>query len=199
MAQQTLFHLHFNTPALETATARLNEYGVPLQQRFGTVRGERVSVGPETQPPDEFRLKLQVHRIGAVNISLAPGQQPHFDHLGVFVADIDDVLTRARSREWSVRSNERRTFVMTPWGFRVELHPKSGARGVEFGRSSTPRLEDVILHASNPQVVREPLQTVFGTIPNLHLEAGEKPWVSSFTVAGERTTETIPVTTLLTE
>ncbi len=98
MVQQTLFHLHFNSPVLETATARLNEYGVPLQQRFGTVRGAGVSVAPETQSPDEFRLKLQVHRIGAVNISLAPGQQPQFDHIGLFVADIDDVITRARSR-----------------------------------------------------------------------------------------------------
>lgn len=35
----TLFHLHFNTPDVAGAADRLGRAGVPLQRRFGSLRG----------------------------------------------------------------------------------------------------------------------------------------------------------------
>ncbi|WP_248910711.1 VOC family protein [Halocatena marina] len=102
----SLFHLHFNTPNVSEAATRLCEARLTLQRRFGSVRGEGTPLTPEEDTPDDFRLKLQVHQHGAVNITLAPGQRPHFDHLGLAVSNLEDTIDRVKDHGWSVRPND---------------------------------------------------------------------------------------------
>ena len=157
----SLFPLHFNTSNVIEAAIRLSEAGIPLQRRFGSVRGEGTSLTSEEDTPTDFRLKLQVHQHGAVNITLSPGQRPHFDHLGLAVSDLEDTMDRVKDHGWSIRSNERRTFVMTPWQFRVELHPETGDVVRELGDSSEAHLEDVFLQVPDAHAAREAFNEIF--------------------------------------
>lgn len=197
MTAPSLFHLHFNTPDVAGAADRLDRAGVPLERRFGSVRGEGASLGPDEAAPEGFRLKLQVHQRGAVNVTLAPGRRPRFDHLGLSVENAEDVIDRAESRGWSVRSNDRRTFVMTPWGFRVELHRSTADVVTELGEPEEARLEDVTLWLSDATAARDAFDGTFDPIPELHIRSGDGPWVDSFDVVGRRATRSIDVATLL--
>lgn len=197
MPHPTLFHLHFNTPDVPGAADRLERVGVGLDRRFGSVRGEGVSLQPGEDPPDAFRFKLQVHQRGAVNVTLAPGRRPHFDHVGLIVDDFEAVLDRAAARGWSVRRNERRTFAMTPWGFRVEVHPVDGAVVADLGEYSEMHLEETVLLLSEPDAGRAGFAHVFGEIPELRIRAGDGPWIDSFTIATPRTATDVDVQSLL--
>ena len=192
-----LFHLHFNTPNVSEAADRLSEAGVPLQRRFGSVRGEGTSLTPEEEPPDDFRLKLQVHEYGAVNITLAPGQRPHFDHLGLAVSDLEGTMDRVKEHGWSVRSNERRTFVMTPWQFRVELHPETGDVVRELGDSGEAHLEDVSLQVPDANGAREAFNEIFHPLSELNIGDSENPGVESFSIAAQQGNQQIDVANLL--
>ncbi|ELZ06924.1 hypothetical protein [Natrialba aegyptia] len=197
----TLFHLHFNTPDVESAAERLEREGLPCTRRFGTVRGENRSFGPEDDVPDEFRFKLQVHRRGNVDITLAPGKRPRIDHLGLRSSDFDGALERARARGSSVRQNSRRTFVMTPWTFRMELHPRAdedrGAAERSESDDTVYRIEDALLSVPDADAVRTYFDTVFGAVPQLAIESGGEIWLESFTVATDRKQRRIDVAELL--
>ncbi|MFC7212516.1 VOC family protein [Saliphagus sp. GCM10025334] len=197
MAQSTLFHLHFNTPSVDEAAARLERAGLPLDQRFGSVCGEGVSLEPDDETPDGFRFKLQVHQRGGANVTLAPGRRPHFDHLGLIVDDFEGALDRAESRGWSVRRNERRTFVMTPWGFRVEAHPSDGEGVVGLGDVSDCRLEETVLYLPEADAARAAFVDVFGEVPALRIEPGESAWVETFVLATSRTSKKVAADELL--
>lgn len=193
----TLFHLHFNTPDVEGAAERLAQEGVSLRRRFGSTRGEGVSLGPGEEIPEEFRFKLQVHQRGYVNITLAPGQRQRFDHLGLIVEDFESVLERAESLGWSVRRTERRTFIMTPWGFRVEVHPVDGDAAAELGDFEEAHIEEATLRLSDVDAVRQGFDDVFGDIPQLLIERGEGPRIDSFQIGTEGTTKEIDMRDLL--
>lgn len=197
MTNSTLFHLHFNTPDVAGAAARLHHAGIPLQRRFGSIRGDGIALDPSDRKPDGFRLKLQVHQYGAVNITLAPGQRPHFDHVGLRVESTKEIRDRAASRDWSVRPNDRRTFVMTPWNFRVEIHSATSDVVAELGSSDEAHFDNVVLRLPEATTAREVLNKVFGHIPELQVVSGKGPWIDSFTIANEQSASTIHVQTLL--
>lgn len=197
MTHPVLFHLHFNTPNVDRAANRLVQTGVPLQRRFGSVRGDSISLNPKERTPDEFRLKLQVHQYGAVNITLAPGQRPRFDHIGLCIERTEKALKSAASYDWSVRSNERRTFVMTPWNFRVEIHPLTANVVTDLGTPDEAHLEEVILRLPDAIAARDAFSEIFGTIPELRIESGEEPWIDSFKIADKQGKTQITVQSLL--
>ncbi|MFC7165522.1 hypothetical protein [Halospeciosus flavus] len=128
-------------------------------------------------------------------MTLAPGRRPHFDHLGLLVSDRDAVLARARDRGWSVRTDERRPFVMTPWGFRVEVHDADSPAVQDLGSADEARIETVALHVRNPDVVRESLEVVFGCIPALELVEGAGPWVGAVELGGRAAPDGMEVET----
>lgn len=193
----TVFHLHLNTPHVEEAAERLARMGVGLKRRFGSVRGEGRSLAPGAEAPEGFRFKLQVHQRGRINVTLAPGRRPHFDHLGLVVEEAQTVLGRAESLGWSVRRNERRTFALTPWGFRVEVHPPGSDTVVNLGDLDECHFEAVLLRVADVDAVRSGLDDVFGEIPELEVRSGEEPWVESFEMATGRTTNEVDVRELL--
>ncbi|WP_411968248.1 hypothetical protein [Haloferax sp. YSSS75] len=147
MERPCLFHLHYHVPDVEYAAAALSAYGIEPVARFGTADGESVSLAADETPPDGFTLRLQTNRGGTADVTLTPGPRLAFDHFGVVVDDVSAVVERARQRDWGVTENERRTFLVTPWGFRIELQQATSDLVSELGDPADCRFTEVILAA----------------------------------------------------
>ena len=189
-ARTRLFHLHFNTPDVPALESWFESVGVPLRRRFGVVRGESVALAPDEDAPDDWRVRLQSHRVGGVDVTLAPGQRHRFDHLGLVTPGFDDVVARAEERGWSVRDpNGRRPFVMTPWGFRVELHSEESDVAGSLGSRDVARFErvELLVPDDEAEAVRDGLDEVFGEVSALAVTEGavERPTVRRFALSGE--------------
>ncbi|SEP20479.1 hypothetical protein SAMN04487948_12120 [Halogranum amylolyticum] len=188
-----LFHLHYNTPDVDGLEAALADVGLPLHRRFGWDDGEFTSLGPDERRPTEWRLRLETLRRGAVDLTLAPGRRFRFDHLGVVTSEFDAVVDRVRRAEsegWSVRDSDgRRPFVITPWGFRVEVHRDDGEVATELVAWETARLLDVRLVVPEEAVeaIRTGLTRVLGPVSELTVASGDvdRPTVPSFTLGGD--------------
>ncbi|WP_227373765.1 hypothetical protein [Haladaptatus halobius] len=177
-----LFHLHFNTPDVSGAERRLAGRRLPLYRRFGQIDGEFLALDASDSDPDDFRL--QNAQRGYVNVTIAPGRRPHFDHLGLCTTAFDALCDRAAERGWSVRSRDgRRTFVMTPWRFRVELHPHGSDVEADLGSWEVAHLERVELTVPDPDADDE-FRAVFGDVPGLRIRRGDDVEVPRFCLAG---------------
>ncbi|MFH5798951.1 hypothetical protein [Haladaptatus sp. CMAA 1911] len=162
-----LFHLHFNTPDVSHAETELAANGLPPYRRFGRGDGEFHALDASDPVPDGFRLRLQNAQRGYVNVTIAPGRRPHFDHLGLCTSDFEAICNRADDAGWSVRDRDgRRTFVMTPWRFRVELHPDGSDVEADLGSWEELRFERVELDVPDSDAEDE-FRSVFGDVPEL--------------------------------
>ena len=181
-----LFHLHYNVPDVTDAERALADRDLPLQRRFGQDRGESVGLAPDDAEPEGFRLRLQTHQRGYANVTLAPGRELRFDHLGLCTGEFDAILARAEQREWSIRDpGGRRPFVTTPWGFRVELHRDGSAVESSLGDWHEAHLSEVELRVSDPDEVRDGLAAVFGDVPGVEIRPGEgRAFVPRFELGG---------------
>ncbi|WP_227354295.1 hypothetical protein [Haladaptatus salinisoli] len=179
-----LFHLHFNTPDVSGAERRLAERGLPLYRRFGRVDGEFRALDADDPVPDDFRLRLQNAQRGYVNVTLAPGRRPRFDHLGLCTTAFDALCDRATERGWSVRDRDgRRTFVMTPWRFRVELHPDGSDVETDLGPWEVAHFERVELTLPDSDADDE-FRAVFGDVPGIRIRRGDDVGAPRFHLAG---------------
>ncbi len=111
-----LFHYHIWTPHLEETEAWYTARGFHVSQRIGKKDGEFSSFNPPLSW-DDFRADQILFRIiemkrGAVNVTIGFGKTVRFDHIG-FLIQPGDVQT--------IQANERRTFLQTPYGLRIEL------------------------------------------------------------------------------
>lgn len=186
-----LFHLHYHVTDVERAERVLADVGLPPNRRYGRVDGEAVALDPDEPTPAGFRLRLQDSQRGHVNVTIAPAPARRFDHLGVVTADVETVVGRAESRDgWSTHDRDgRRTFLATPWGFRVELQPADGDVANGLGRWETVRFETVVLAVPVDVVdqVREGLREVLGPVSGLDVASGapEHVDVPTARLAGE--------------
>src|SRR5439155_20751443 len=130
-----------------------------LLGRYGRI-GEEQAIFEAGIPWDEldrmrFRLRLSELQRGVVNVVVATGhwEIPRVDHLGVAL-DEDEfvaVLTRANLGGLKVQEHaERRTFVATPAGFRLEIHPPREWLDDLLGDASQLRLAELHLRADDP-------------------------------------------------
>ena len=110
----------------------LGKLGFTLVARHGRVGEESTSFEPgrswEELDRIGFKLRLSELERGAVNVVVQPGQWevPRLDHLGLVLSEdaFLETLERASERELRIQEHGgRRTFVATPAGFRLELHP----------------------------------------------------------------------------
>ena len=166
-----VFHLHYHVPNVDYASSILRTHGITPAARFGSRGDESVSLSPDEPVPADFRLRLQTNRGGTADVTLTPAPRVDFDHFGVVVADVSTVVGRASDRGWSVTENERRTFLVTPWGFRVELQGTDSDVVAELGSPTDCQFSGVTLAV--PVEVREhvsrTLRAVVGDVSNLRV------------------------------
>jgi hypothetical protein len=122
-----LFHYHFWPPYVEETEKFYTDNGFRVSLRIGRLEGDFQSFAPPLNW-DDFRDKSIVFRIievrkGAVNITFGYGKDVMFDHVGFLVSreEHDRICNRAKSMNWRVKERERRSFISTPFNFRIEL------------------------------------------------------------------------------
>ncbi|PWW32467.1 hypothetical protein DFO73_101732 [Cytobacillus oceanisediminis] len=122
-----LFHYHFWTPYVEETEKFYVKNGFRISQRIGKSQGDFLNFDPPLKW-DDFREKNILFRIiearkGTVNITFGYGKRVIFDHIGFLVSDheTDTICENADKLNWKVDKGERRTFITTPYDFRIEL------------------------------------------------------------------------------
>lgn len=127
------FHYHWWTDKVEEMEAWYRGIGFETRQRIGRVNGAMREFNPPLEWEDfreenvQFRIIEMVQ--GQVNITFGQGKRDRFDHIGFLVDDREhnEVLKNAALLGWRVDEGERRTFISTPWRFRVELQRRKEA------------------------------------------------------------------------
>lgn len=187
MPDTRLFHLHYHVPDVEYAEQVLADNGLPLRARFGSVDGETVAVEPGEEPPEGFRLRLQDAQRGYASVTLTRGKHVQFDHLGIVTSAFDVIIERAKKADWTVQGVDGpRTFLIPPWGFRIEVHPEDGRIATTLGSWEESRFENVVLTVPSPSEVEDGLQSVLGHISGVSIRKGEsQPHVPKATLGGQ--------------
>lgn len=93
-------------------------------------QGEFQSFNPPLKWED-FREKRVFFRIiearkGSINITFGYGKKIIFDHIGFLVPGKEQeiICKNAEKMDWKVERGERRTFISTPYDFRIELQAR---------------------------------------------------------------------------
>ncbi|WP_264740569.1 hypothetical protein [Cytobacillus firmus] len=122
-----LFHYHFWTPHLEETERFYVNNGFRIYQRIGKYQGDFQNFDPPLVW-DDFREKKILFRIiearkGTINITFGYGKKIIFDHIGFWVPEKKQELIcqNADNMNWTVDRGERRTFITTPYSFRIEI------------------------------------------------------------------------------
>ncbi|CAM3824923.1 hypothetical protein [Mesobacillus thioparans] len=122
-----LFHYHFWTPYVEETEKFYEDHGFRIVQRVGKYQGEFQNFNPPLKWED-FRDKKVMIRIiearkGSINITFGYGTKVKFDHIGFLVSEKEQetICDNAGRLDWKVDRGERRTFISTPYDFRIEL------------------------------------------------------------------------------
>ncbi|TFB19562.1 VOC family protein [Filobacillus milosensis] len=122
-----LFHYHHWTDLVEETEKFYVENGFQVAGRFAKVKDGIQTYHPPLEWED-FREGNPLFRIievrkGKVNITFGAGKKPMFDHIGFLVTkkEHDDICQRASVLDWNVNEGDRRTFIGTPYRFRIEL------------------------------------------------------------------------------
>jgi hypothetical protein len=122
-----LFHYHFWTPYVEETEKFYEENGFQVSLRTGKYEGNFQTFNPPLTWND-FREKNILFRIiemrkGTVNITFGYGKKIMFDHIGFLVSteEHNQICDNAQKMKWEVKVGERRTFISTPYEFKIEL------------------------------------------------------------------------------
>jgi hypothetical protein len=152
-----LFHYHHWTPYLEETEKYYFDQGFEVSQRLGRFKGEFQAFNPPLSWK-EFRDQEILFRIiemkkGNINITFGYGKKVMFDHIGLLVSKEkhDQICKNAEEHGWEVNIGDRRTFVSTPYGFKVELQTH-----VDVIENSSSKIETMQLTTKN-----EPLDHTF--------------------------------------
>ncbi|MCS0670192.1 hypothetical protein [Cytobacillus firmus] len=122
-----LFHYHFWTPRVEETERFYVNNGFGIYQRIGKYQGDFQNFDPPLVW-DDFRGKDILFRIiearkGSINVTFGYGKKIIFDHIGFLVNEKEQELIyqNAVNMNWTVDRGKRRTFITTPYSFRIEL------------------------------------------------------------------------------
>ena len=172
-----LFHYHIWTPHLEETEAWYTARGFHVSQRIGKKDGEFNAFNPpltwEDFRTDHILFRIIEMKRGAVNVTIGFGKTVRFDHIGFLIQsdDLQTILDRATTLSFSVQANERRTFLQTPYGLRIELQTH----------------DDAIADADGTELVRLVLSTPREGLEKDLAELFDRPIPQIQTVRGEKT------------
>jgi len=122
-----LFHYHFWTPYVEETEEFYVNNGFRITQRIGKYKGGFESFNPPLNWDDfrdsEILFRVIEARKGSINITFGYGKKIIFDHIGFLVSESEQTIIceNANKMNWKVARGERRTFISTPYNFRIEL------------------------------------------------------------------------------
>ncbi|WP_139207370.1 hypothetical protein [Halobacillus dabanensis] len=104
-----------------------NQLGFETKLRVGKYNGEMQAFDPPLEWED-FRDREIIFRIvevvkGQTNITFGHGNRGIFDHIGVLVNETEyrQIIDKAKKEKLRINEGDRRTFISTPWKFRIEL------------------------------------------------------------------------------
>ncbi|MFD2045422.1 hypothetical protein ACFSTA_17190 [Ornithinibacillus salinisoli] len=128
-----LFHYHWWTNKVEELENFYANRGFEVSQRVGRYKGEMQTFNsPLTW--EDFREETIFFRIiemrkGQINVTFGNGKTDRFDHIGFLVDSLEymEIVKRAVVHGLLVSEGERRTFISTPWKFRIELQQRNDA------------------------------------------------------------------------
>ncbi|MEW4282362.1 hypothetical protein [Priestia koreensis] len=125
-----LFHYHFWTPYVEETEKFYESLGFSVVQRIGRVEGTFQTFDPPLQWEDfrnhAIQFRIIEMRKDKINITFGYGKRVLFDHIGFFVSkeEHDHIVVKANNLHWKSEIDERRTFIQTPYRFRIELQTR---------------------------------------------------------------------------
>jgi hypothetical protein len=167
-----LFHYHLVTSELRDVEARyVGKLGFDLVARYGRIGENHVTVesGSSWEELDGqgFRLRLSELQRGAVNVVVQPGhwRVPRVDHLGVVLDEADFQAVLERATLWNLPVQERgnrRTFVSTNAGYRIEVHPPRDWIEDLLDRSDEFSLDELRLKTDRPDQKAGALADILG-------------------------------------
>jgi hypothetical protein len=167
-----LFHYHLVTSSVREVEERyLAKLGFSLVARHGRVGEEPVSYEPGTSWDEldriGFRLRLTELQRGAANVVVQPGHWvvPRVDHIGIALdeSEFREVLARASLLGRRVQEHGgRRTFVATPAGYRLEIHPPREWLDELLARAAEFRVAELRLRADSPPAKARALAELLG-------------------------------------
>ncbi|WP_256212927.1 hypothetical protein [Bacillus sp. OV322] len=112
---------------MEETEAFYANNGFRISQRIGKYEGDFQTFNPPLAW-DDFREKKILFRIiearkGSINVTFGYGKKILFDHIGFLVSENEQnlICKNAEKMAWDVKKGERRSFITTPYNFRVEL------------------------------------------------------------------------------
>ncbi len=122
-----LFHYHLWTPYVEETEEFYVNNGFRITQRIGKYKGGFESFNPPLNWDDfrhsEILFRVIEARKGSINITFGYGKKIIFDHIGFLVSESEQTIIceNANKMSWKVARGERRTFISSPYNFRIEL------------------------------------------------------------------------------
>ncbi|MBB6453377.1 hypothetical protein HNQ94_001825 [Salirhabdus euzebyi] len=125
-----LFHYHWWTDKVKEMESFYKDLGFQVVLRLGKLNGEMQAFHPPLEWEDfgekEIAFRIIEMRKGKTNLTFGHGKRDMFDHLGLLVnvAEYKAILKRVALLGWRVSEGERRTFISTPWKFRIELQTR---------------------------------------------------------------------------
>lgn len=182
-----LFHYHFWTPNLEETEKFYVENGFRVTLRLGRYEGEFQKFNPPLNW-DDFREHNILFRIievrkGAINITFGYGKRVIFDHIGFLVSEEKHnlICDNAERIHWPLDRGDRRTFITTPYKFRIELQTHQDA--VE-SLTENINLKELKLETKTHGLEND-LLTLFGEpVTSIHSVAGDSVTIKEALIEG---------------
>ncbi|KON90134.1 hypothetical protein AF332_27255 [Sporosarcina globispora] len=172
-----LFHYHFWTPHVEETERFYVDHGFQVFQRIGKYQGDFQNFNPPLVW-DDFREKNILFRIiearkGTINITFGYGKKIIFDHIGFLISEKEQdlICENAAEMNWSVDRGERRTFINTPYSFRIELQTN---KDIVDSMTDNIKIEELRIETKK-KGLEDDLSALFGkTVNTIKSVTGDK-------------------------
>jgi hypothetical protein len=182
-----LFHYHFWTPHVEETERFYVNAGFRIYQRIGKYQGDFQNFDPPLEW-DHFRVRNILFRIiearkRSINITFGYGKKVLFDHIGFLVTEKEQELIcqNADHMNWTVERGERRTFISTPYSFRIELQTN---KEIVDSLADDIRIEELRLETKKSGL-EDDLSTLFGKpVSSIKPVSGETVTIQEAVIKG---------------